>query len=138
MADRRSLGDALALSPEKLAFIQGSEVKGGTVPPNPVRKETTKTVELPSSGDTNAAETQTERARPRERRQRQRASVTVPPGSDGLLDKMLVPLTTRLPHGLVQSLRRMCLEQRLEHAKPDSIQEIVQTALEDWLLKQTR
>jgi len=49
-----------------------------------------------------------------------------------------VPLTTRLPHRLVQSLRRICLEQKLKHAKPDSIQEVVETALEDWLSKRLR
>lgn len=136
MADKRSLGEALALSPEKLAFIQGGESKTGHASPKPVRNET-RTIELPSS-DASAVDRQREPIQPRERQKRQRTSEATFSGSGDVLDKMLVPLTTRLPHGLVQSMRRMCLEQRLQHAKPDSIQEIVQTALEHWLQKQPR
>jgi hypothetical protein len=136
MADKRSLGEALALTPKELAFIQGSDEKAGNGSTRPVRKET-RTIDLPLS-EAADMETELEPSRPRERQKRQRAAETAFSIGGDALDKMLVPLTTRLPHGLVQSLRRMCLEQRLQHAKPDSIQEVVQTALEHWLLKQSR
>lgn len=135
MADKRSLGEALALTPESLAFIQGNDGKAGSVSPKALRK-TTRTID--PSNEVTGDETEVEPSPPRERQRRQRGSETVFSSSGDVLDKMLVPLTTRLPHGLVQSLRRMCLEQRLQHAKPDSIQEVVQTALEQWLLKQSR
>jgi hypothetical protein len=138
MVDRRSLGEALALSPEKMAFIQGGDVTGGAVPSKAVAKNTTRTIELPSSTKSDVAALTPEAVPTRERQRRPRASETARPESDELLDKMLVPVTTRLPNGLVQSLRRLCLEQKIHHAKPDSIQEVVHAALEEWLLKRTR
>lgn len=132
MAERRTLGDALTMSPEKLAFIKGDEsaVKSSLSNPEPV----VRTIELAST-DTHDANKPETRTRTTARRQRPRSEATLPNASD-VLDDLLVPLTTRLPHRLVQSLRRICLEQRLRHAKPDSIQEIIETAIESWLAKQ--
>lgn len=132
MADRRSLGDALTMSPEKLAFIQGGESN-----PTPkvveVRKKETETTIDVTLGEEPKEATKTPRIRRRHKRPEADFSM---PNANEVLDEVLIPLTTRLPHRLIQSLRRICLEKRLRHSKPDSIQEIVEAALEDWLEKQ--
>jgi hypothetical protein len=137
MAERRSLSEALSLSPEKLAFIQGSDGSSGSGPPRRKRKADTKTIELGPPDEPDEGEAVGDVAAPRPRRQRQRSAESAP-SVDEVLDGVLVPLTTRLPHRLVQSLRRICLEQKLKHAKPDSIQEVVETALVEWLSKRLR
>jgi hypothetical protein len=132
MVERRTLGDALTMSPEKLAFIKGDESAAkSSRPTDPVAR----TIELASTGVNDADKAEPSATRNAARRQRQRSEAVMPNAIE-VLDDLLVPLTTRLPHRLVQSLRRMCLEQRLRHAKPDSIQEIVETAIESWLAKQ--
>jgi len=133
MAERRTLGDALTMSPDKLAFIKGEETAVKAMPSSTT--SVVKTVELST---TTAAESERREPSPRRnttRRHRPRVEAAMPNASE-VLDDLLVPLTTRLPHRLVQSLRRVCLEQRLRHAKPDSIQEIVEAAVESWLAKQ--
>lgn len=45
-------------------------------------------------------------------------------------------MTIRLPHRTAQVLPRAYLEQRLKHAKPDTLQEIVEEAIGDWLGQQ--
>ena len=133
MAERRTLGDALTMSPETLAFIKGDEsaVKSSLSNPVPV----VRTIELASTETHEANKPELSTTRTTARRHRPRSEATLPNANE-VLDDLLVPLTTRLPHRLVQSLRRVCLEQRLRHAKPDSIQEIVETAIESWLAKQ--
>ncbi len=128
MVERRSLGDALSISPEKLAFIQGDESSPMTPPNKRGSRPASKTVEL--SLPTEGAEVQSTR----QRRRNSERDLEVPNANE-VLNEVLVPLTTRLPHRLLQSLRRLCLEQQLRHATPDSIQEIVEAALEDWLAK---
>lgn len=153
MADKRSLGDALTLTPEKLAFIQGEGASSsiasasmasgsmapGTVapssmppsadpPPRKGRKPKTVEIELATSDKPSPEHT------PRIRRAEQRRDGSAKfPSANDVLDEVLIPLTTRIPHRLHQSLRRVCLERRLQHQKPDSIQEIVEEALGEWL-----
>jgi hypothetical protein len=130
MVERRSLGDALSMSPETVAFINGGDEKsaGGT------DSKTTRTIELPKSEG--AADKESSGRSPSKRQRLQPRSGV--PSADDVLDQVLVPLNTRLPHGLSNALRRVCLEQRLSHAKPDSIQEIVEMAIEEWLAKRRR
>lgn len=132
MAERRTLGDALTLTPDKLAFIQGEE----STPESPRRgrKPLTKTIDLSPVEEKPAPD---EPPRIRRPQSRQNSEPAIPNAHD-VLNEVLVPLTTRLPHRLVQSLRRLCLEQRLHHAKPDSIQEIIETCIEDWLAKKQK
>ncbi len=133
MGERRTLGDALTLSPEKVAFIKGDDSQNTSSPSE--RDVVERTIDLTRTDDDKAEKREPLPARTAARRPRLRVEATTPNASE-LLDELLVPLTTRLPHRLVQSLRRVCLEQRLQHAKPDSIQEIVETAIESWLAKQ--
>lgn len=130
MAERRTLGDALTMSPEKLAFIKGDESAVKSSLPN--TEPVVRTIELASTDSNEANKPEPPTTRNTTRRQRPRSEAATPNASE-VLDDLLVPLTTRLPHRLVQSLRRVCLEQRLRHAKPDSIQEIVEVAIDSWL-----
>lgn len=134
MAERRSIGDALALSTEKLAFIQGQESRPAQEPPRRGRKPRTKTIDLSPVEEKSEPDETPRIRRPRSRHDPEQNI----PNANDVLNEVLVPLTTRLPHRLMQSLRRTCLEQRLQHAKPDSIQEIIETSLEDWLGKKRK
>lgn len=133
MVERRTLGDALTMSPEKLAFIKGDE--SATKSSRSNTNEVVRTIDLASTEAHDANKTEPPQTRMAARRPRPRSEGALPNASE-VLDDLLVPLTTRLPHRLVQSLRRMCLEQRLRHAKPDSIQEIVEVAIDSWLRTQ--
>lgn len=134
MAERRSLVDAMDMTPEKLAFIKGQPVKEPQLAPveSPTTKATVeKTIELEAT--TIASEPQREpRSRIGRRPTRIRSAQEGPEASE-LLDQVLVPVTIRLQHRTAQALRRAHLEQRLRHAKPDTQQKIVEEALGDWL-----
>jgi hypothetical protein len=136
MADRRSLGDALTLTPEKLAFIQGEGASSSTTPtsslPRRGRKPKERTVDVELSSDSHEPTDTPRISRPREKH----AVSSSLPNANEVLDEVLLPLTTRVPHRLIQSLRRVCLERRLQHQKPDSIQEIVEEAIANWLSRQ--
>lgn len=126
MAERRTLGDAM--TPEKIAFIQGSAGKQGKALRAEEKPQApAKTIELnerASSGETEAGSSR--------RRSRGRAREAQPQASE-ILDQVLVPVTLRLQHRTAQALKRAYLEQKLKHAKPDTLQEIGEEALSDWL-----
>lgn len=130
MANRRSLGDAMTMTPEKVAFIHGSAVKDQKA--EAVRKVTPvpeTTIELESPVAVPPGENTATR-QPRARRRRQAKEQ---PQATEILDQMLVPVTIRLQRKTAQALKRAHLEQRLNQAKPDTQQEIVEEALGDWL-----
>lgn len=131
MAEKRTLGDAMLLTPQKVAFIEGkterqNKLGGG------YEEKVTKSVHVLAD---NSSERDNVQPTPTMARRRRSPSGMPAPRIDEVLNEVLMPLTTRLPHRLVQSLRRLCLEQRLIHAKPDSIQEIVEMAVEEWISK---
>lgn len=132
MAERRSLGDALTMSPEKLAFIQGDSPSAAQEPSRRGQKPAAETIDLSVSAEATEVIHQ---ERPRAHRRTGNAKDEIPNAND-VLNQVLVPLTTRLPRRTVQALRRVCLEQQLRSAKPDSIQEIVEAAVNAWLSKQ--
>jgi hypothetical protein len=138
MADRRSMGDALALSPDKLAFIHGEKAvaEAGRGPdkvqaadryldkPEPAREESG-----PSSSPI---------------RRRGRRPKVVPPEPrvalevfdrtySGDLPPLLVSLTTRLSPATAEALRRAALEQKIQRRRPHTQQEIVEAAVHHWL-----
>jgi hypothetical protein len=132
MAERRSLGDAMTLTPEKVAFIHGSPAKSEKTPPSAkAREDVEKTIELEEPAKVEAAES----TRPQRRRSRGRGSSQEQPQANEILDQILVPVTIRLQHRTAQALKRVHLEQRLSHAKPDTQQEIVEEAIQEWLGK---
>lgn len=125
----------MSMNPEAIAFIKGDNSPTITDSADGRRKTKGKTIEVELTGKAGVMSEEEAPRITRTRRPRQRSEGTQPSDRD-ILGEVLVPLTTRLPHRLVQSLRRMCLEQQLRHAKPDSIQEIVEASLEAWLAKQ--
>lgn len=129
MVERRSLGQAIDITPEKLAFIQGQDKKETSKAETPQEK----TVELERKSASSARPS--EPTQKTMRRTRNRAS-SLAPTSDQILDQVLVPVTIRLQHRTSQALKRAYLEQRLHHSKPDTQQEIVEEAVSDWLQKQ--
>lgn len=125
----------MSMNPDTMAFIKGDNSPTIADSAGGRRRAKGKTIDVEL---TDKAGVMSEEEAPRitrGRRPRQRSEGTQPSDRD-ILGEVLVPLTTRLPHRLVQSLRRICLEQQLRHAKPDSIQEIVEASLEAWLVKQ--
>jgi hypothetical protein len=132
MAERRSIGAAMEMTPEKLAFIKG-QGKAGAAPPEVNTDAPPQAVEKVI--DVKEAGKPAEPAVKVNRRASRRGSHEAP-GASEVLDQVLVPVTIRLPHRTAQALRRAYLEQRLKHAKPDTQQEIVEEALGEWLSRQ--
>lgn len=132
MAERRSLGTAMEMTPEKLAFISGQSkstaVQTSTTPPKAVER----TIDIAESRTKSPTDKD---APPRQQRKTRRPSHDIPSSSE-VLDRMLVPVTIRLSHRIANALRRAHLEQRLNHAKPDTQQEIVEEAIFGWLTMQ--
>lgn len=142
MANRRSLGDALALTPDKLAFIQGAPAKPALVVAepvieNPVKVEPVIAVEVP---DVEEGREEPRGPRPTSRNQNRRSSARKtdnrPSESDmqmlGMAN-LLVPLTTRLQPSTAAALKRAGLEQKLRGQNPATVQEIVEIAVSEWL-----
>lgn len=132
MAERRSLGAALDLSPEKRAFIQS-----GTPTVQPLKE----TVQIPAA---NAAlepveaptVEQEQKERPQRRsRSRRQVRAPLPYGDEPLLGiaNLLVPLTTRLQPTTAAALKRAGLEQKLRGQTPSTVQEIAEEAIQEWL-----
>ena len=135
MTDRRSLGDAMEMTPAKLAFIKGQpdkEAYAATSEVSPPTGIVEKAIELrtPASGRVGPTE-----KRSKEIRRTTARSVHVTPEASEILAHMLVPVTIRLQRKTSQALKRAYLEQRLNHARPDTQQEIVEEALGDWLAR---
>lgn len=143
MVNRRSLGEALSLSPSKVAFIQGTPQAVESVAtsvPGPAE-----VVDQPNSGE------ESERAEPeapvsgrgdmptrsptRRTKSRTRADRETRPTSSGLgMANLLAPLTTRLQPTTAAALKRAGLEQRLRGAQPATVQEIAEVAITEWLI----
>jgi hypothetical protein len=134
MVDRRSLGDVMEMTPEKLNFIKGRKASEAT-PPEAAPKPLREAVEIEVASKANGADRVRESKSRPNRRTNRRNGTQVAEVSE-VLDQVLVPVTVRLPHRMAQALRRAHLEQRLKHAKPDTQQEIVEEALGDWLARQ--
>jgi hypothetical protein len=125
MAERKTVGDAM--TPEQVAFIRGDkETKAPEIAGGP---KASKTIELTRPKVEESAEsTPKRRSRARNR--------DAQPETSEILDQVLVPITLRLQHRTAQALKRAYLEQKLKHAKPDTLQEIGEEALSDWLEKE--
>lgn len=141
MAERRGMGQALALTPEKMVFIQGGTGEAerprvSTDGADPAASNGHPAEQVKSSPQPVASEDpDSSTTRPR----RSRASAAVRTGSatpveqEGFYGTLLVPLTTRLQPTTADALRRACLEQKLARRTPHSQQEIVELAVTQWL-----
>ena len=141
MVERRSMGAAASITPDKLAFIQVGP-RGGEFRPPPAA-EISPTLSHPAqeipSDETEANHT-TLKVPPHKRRvpRSSRSSISNNEKIDPLsgLQHILVQLTTRLQPTTVAALRRASLEQRLRGLEPATVQEIVEAALQKWLQEQ--
>jgi hypothetical protein len=128
MTERRSLANAMQLTPDKMVFIRGqqtalsADVPTDTVPP-PQRPDSTPRHAI--TKEPRRPKRPQVRSQPRERKEDE-AALT-------MIDVLLVPLTTRLQPKTANALRRAYLEQKLRRRLPATQQEIVETALSEWL-----
>lgn len=144
MVNRRSLGDALSLTPSKVAFIQGTpkdpESVATSVPAAPAE-----VVAPPDSGE-ESEQSEPEapasdrvdmpiRSAPRRTKARTRSDRDTGPIFSGVgIANLLAPLTTRLQPATAAALKRAGLEQRLRGAQPATVQEIAEVAITEWLI----
>lgn len=147
---RRSLGAAIDMSDEKVAFIKGGlpavapsisnlhpnatafdrmesqERKVSESEPAPIRKNE----EAPIVEAQTPPTAQTSR-RSRTRNSR-RDQANAEEGMPGMAN-LLIPLTTRLSPATATALKRAGLEQKLYGRKPSTVQEIAEVAIKSWL-----
>ena len=147
---RRTLGAALDMSDEKMAFIKGgipSLVPPNANPsPNSTVVELTKSQELkvvsaepapirePEEEPIVEAQTPPTAQSPRRSRIRnsRRDQANAEEGMPGMAN-LLIPLTTRLSPATATALKRAGLEQKLYGRKPSTVQEIAEEAIKSWL-----
>jgi hypothetical protein len=138
MVDRRSMGDALALTPDKLAFIHGEKAVVET-------GRGAEKIQAPdrSLDKAEPAHQEPGPSRARIRRPGRRPKVAPPealPAAENLdrtfpgdFPPLLVSLTTRLSPATADALRRAALELRLQRRRPHTQQEIIEAAVRHWL-----
>ncbi len=150
-AKRRTMGAAIDVSADKLAFIKGgvpstpinqlteemalAEVAApiATVAPTAqqpaVSSEIPATIELEREVDEGeSSESSRRKTRPRSKRETAMRDEPML----GLVN-MLVPLTTRLSVSTAAALKRAGLEQKLYGRQPGTVQEIAEEAIKEWL-----
>ena len=135
MSDRRSMADALSLTPETVSFIQGDAATRRHPNPKEKRQPSTKTrtrTKAPAPSD-NAPEAADVFVQPARSRNDNPSANTQPQTVNVAVAHLLVPLTTRLQFGTANILRRASLEQRLKGARPATQQEILEAAVQEWL-----
>ncbi|QDV62020.1 hypothetical protein [Crateriforma conspicua] len=134
MAERRSINEALNLTPEKLAFIkQDPRLEA-------VKDRDAKTIDLDQSKEIKESskaqpepvEPAAAKATPRREMRRTKRTTAQPTLSGGAL----VPLTTRLQPETADALRRAYLERKLDGFTNATQQEIVEEALQAWLVNE--
>ena len=136
---RRSLGDALAMTPDKLAFIQGAANDAKPTPKVEQQKVIAAVNEEPISltdvVETEVVEAQPERPAAKSPRKQSRERDHSEFNDEAMLSmaNLLVPLTTRLQPRTAAALKRAGLEQRLRGRKPAAVQEIAEDAIQKWL-----
>ena len=146
MTKRRSLTDALELTPDKLAFINGlpgdrpssaaiQDHSPPIVPPLEAEQETAPAADpIPTSNV--AFEPARRQRRPKSVIAHSLSTINKAPWNHGAgmtLGNVLVPLTTRLHPETALALKRASLEQRLRGLSPATVQEIVEQSVTHWL-----
>lgn len=153
---RRSLGAALDMSDEKMAFIEGGipavipsiaslDQQKQMEPVVELRESQEIKVESPQSAPTREqhgetitdAQPQLTPQTPRRNRGRnsRRDQANAEEGMPGMAN-LLIPLTTRLSPATATALKRAGLEQKLYGRKPGTVQEIAEEAITCWLREQ--
>lgn len=134
MAERRALGTAMAMTPEKLAFIQTGRLETASSSNSLVATPATPLDQTvaphPSSSKPNRSKPK--RPHPTTSADEGVAREQTPQESE-IYGQVLVPVTTRLQPRTAAALRRACLEQKLACRSPNTHQEIVEAAVSQWL-----
>ena len=146
MTPRRSLTDALELTPDKLAFISGSsgeKPRTDVVPDNSPRIVPASDAEQEAVPAEDLNPTINVGFEPARHQRRPKSVIAHSPStinkapenhSAGMtLGNVLVPLTTRLHPETALALKRASLEQRLRGLNPATVQEIVEQSVTHWL-----
>ena len=146
MTQRRSLTDALELTPDKLAFINGSpgdKPRTAVVPDNSpliVPALASEQEAAPVKGSNPSTDVGFEltrrQRRPKSATAHSASTINKPPENHGAgmtLGNVLIPLTTRLHPDTSLALKRASLEQRLRGLSPYTVQEIVEQSVTHWL-----
>lgn len=139
--ERRSIADAMNVTPEALAFIKGAPEKTIEVKPTASRKEATASevefepVETDLKNDPGPTpKTPSESARRRTYRSNDERSVGIRQEGLGFgMTNLLVPITSRLQPSTASVLKRAALEQKLRGQQPSSLQEIIELSVQNWL-----
>jgi hypothetical protein len=138
MADRRSIADAVTLTPKLESFVKSGVPEVNTSP----RVKSSIDTNEPAINESDMQPAAGQRPRGRPRRPSRMPDAPAEPNrettTNSILDEMLVPITTKLRRKTVQALRRVHLEQKLRDAKPATQQEIVEEAVEEWLKRNQR
>ena len=146
MTQRRSLTDALELTPDKLAFINGlpSDKRNPTVDRDhsPIILPALEAEQGTVVGENVNLKDDVAFEPPRIQRRRKSATaysaatINKAPENHGAgmtLGNVLVALTTRLDQETALALKRASLEQRLRGLSPATVQEIVKQSVTYWL-----
>jgi hypothetical protein len=135
MVERRTISDAVDLSPKLDAFIKTGVPPLTTPPARP--SASAESVQSESLVEMPRSPVPSTRLRRRSRRIQRNADANdggeAESQTASILDEMLVPLTTKLRRKTVHSLRRAHLEQKLNGQTPATQQEIIEEAVADWL-----
>lgn len=112
MAGRRSLVDGMKTVDRRkeLAFVKGVEITEPEEPKAPKRKP---------------------KPRPKEKREGEEPTPAALPAMPAPTSRM--PLTTRIRTDFGTALKRASLERQLSGEKPNTVQDILEEALEPWL-----
>jgi hypothetical protein len=137
MVERRTISDAVDLTPKLEAFIKTGIPPAPTQPMRPSEPASATSVPSETVVDMPTSTGGSTRLRTRSRRTPRRADVNEGGEAESqtasLLGEMLVPLTTKLRRKTVHSLRRAYLEQKLNGQTPATQQEIIEEAVHEWL-----
>jgi hypothetical protein len=113
------------LSPELQVFINDD--------PKPIPSSSDTTSETATIASNESEPSSEEDTSPKSSTKSRRSVSTQARGKLQVPETWKVPITTKLEYSTMQALRRAYLEQKLNHATPDTQQRIVEVAVRDWL-----
>lgn len=150
-AKRRTMGAAIDVSADKLAFIKGgvpstpvnqlteemapAEVAAPVAIVAPTAQQLFVSSEIPATIQLEREEEEGESSESARRKTRPRSKRETAMRDEPMLGlvNMLVPLTTRLSPSTAAALKRAGLEQKLYGRQPGTVQEIAEEAIKEWL-----
>lgn len=148
---RRTMGAAIDVSADKLAFIKGGvpstpvnqfmeesapvEVAVPVAAVAPTAKAQVVSPEIPVTIELEREVEEGESSESVRRKSRQRSKRETSMRDEPMLGlvNLLVPLTTRLSVSTAAALKRAGLEQKLYGRQPGTVQEIAEEAIKEWL-----